>query len=137
MPATVTIKLEGMTELVAAMRRLPVSVRGQVLEGAVRRGAEMIAQGVGARAAGAFQSRAGKLLRTARSLTARMIQVLVRSPEHVLMQIWPRVPYAHLVEGGHRVIPRGGGRGAAPSTSRKARLRRALLQRRAAGTSGT
>jgi len=135
MPATLSIKLEGMTDLLAAMRRLPVVVRGQALEGAVRRGAEVIAQAAGGQAAGAFQSRTGKLLRTARSLTARMIQVLARSPEYVLMQIWPRLPYTHLVEGGHRVVARGPGRGGADRATR-ALLRRALLARRAAGASG-
>ena len=152
---TVSIKLEGMTELVAAMRRLPVEVRERKLEDAVKAGAQIVAQAVSERASGAFQSRSGKLLRAIRqgvSLAQQsLIRTRVRSPEEVLVEVWPRVPYAHLIEGGHRIIARGGGREgifaerlrgrggrfvALSGTSRRAQLRRALLARRGAGAIG-
>ena len=107
MAATISIKLEGMTELVQALRRMPVEVRGQALEKAARSGAEVIAQAAAARAAGAFTSRTGKLMGVIVNLR-KMVRVLVRSPEYVLVQIWPhRVPYAHLIEAGHRLVARG------------------------------
>jgi hypothetical protein len=107
MAATIQIKLEGMTELVQAMRRMPVEVRGQALEKAAISGAEVIAQAAAAAASGAFTSRTGKLMGVIQNLK-KMVRVLVRSPEYVLVQIWPhRVPYAHLIEGGHRLVARG------------------------------
>lgn len=107
MAATIRLKLEGMTELVRALRRMPIGVRGKALEDAARSGAEIIAQAAVARAAGAFTSRSGKLMGVIQN-PKKMVRVLARSPEYVLVQIWPdRVPYAHLIEGGHRLIARG------------------------------
>jgi len=137
MPATLEVKLEGMTELVAAMRRLPLAVRGQALEMAVRSGAELVAATAASRAQGAFRQRSGKLLRAADSMGPSMIQVLARSPEYVLIQVWPRLPYTHLVEGGHRLLARGPGRkGAIRGSAKAVQLRRALLGRRKAGALG-
>lgn len=105
--ATLSVKLEGLPELVDALRQLPVSVRGQVLEASVRAGAEVVARAAGQRAAIAFQSRTGRLLRTAQRVDRQMVRTTIRSPEHVRIEVWPRVPYAHLVEGGHRLVTRG------------------------------
>ena len=126
MAATISLKLEGMTELVQALRRMPVEVRGKALEKAAVSGAEVIAQAAAARAAGAFTSRTGKLMGVVQNLK-KMVRVLVRSPEYVLVQIWPhRVPYAHLIEGGHRLIARG-------SNRRTTRGQRGASGRRARG----
>lgn len=107
MAATIQIKLEGMTELVQALRRMPIEVRGKALEDAARAGAEVIAQAAAARGSGVFTSRTGKLMGAIQN-SKKMVRVLVRSPEYVLVQIWPHgVPYAHLIEGGHRLVARG------------------------------
>lgn len=107
MPATVQVKLEGMKELVQALRRMPIEVRAQKLEQAAVAGATVIAQAAQARAVGAFTSRSGTLMRVVQNLK-KFVRVLSRSPEQVIVQVWPhRIPYAHLIEAGHRLIARG------------------------------
>lgn len=105
--ATLSIKLEGLPELVRALRAMPAAVRGRVLESSVRAGAEIVARAAGQQASTAFISRTGRLLRTAQRLDRRMVRTVIRSPEYVQIDVWPRVPYAHLVEGGHRLVTRG------------------------------
>jgi HK97 gp10 family phage protein len=123
----ITIRLDGLRELQSRLRALSAEVRGGALQRAVQSGANLLADAIAAQAAVAFQSRTGRLARAApRVKTVRVL------PSSVVMEVGPRgVRYAHLVERGHRIVPRGPSRKGADA-ARRAELRRALRARRAA-----
>ncbi len=91
----VTFRIQGLRELSDRLHALPEALGGPVLERSVRAGAELIRADAAARAPRAT----GKL---ARSIALWTLDV---SRDHVSVAVGlRRLPYAHLVEFGHRMV---------------------------------
>ena len=130
----ISLRLEGFRELQSRLRAVSAAARGQALREAVFAGAAILSEAIGIEVQAAFTSHTGKLARAA--VQVRGITAL---PSVVRAEVGPRrLPYAHLVARGHRIIARGPSRkGAETDRAKAARLRRALKARRAGGSLGT
>ncbi|MGH2406183.1 MAG: HK97 gp10 family phage protein, partial [bacterium] len=119
-----TVLIDGLPEL---SRKLDAVAWWQHLERIIPRALTPVLVEARARMP---RGRTGKLLRGGLETRTE------RRQGGIQVAVGARVPYGHLVEAGHRLVARGGGRGFAPSRRRRAELRSALKARRARGAIG-
>lgn len=94
----------GGRELAHALRRLPRAIAQEILETAVVSGAGILRESAAAKCSRpAIRRRPG----TVRLADSIKVTVTEKSPSSVTVNVGTRVPYAHLVEYGHQIIPRG------------------------------
>lgn len=149
----VSLTFTGGRELVAALRSLPAIVATEILETAVVAAAGLLRTAVAAKAPRPATRRRPGTVRLADSFKVTVIE---KDRAHTVVQVGTRVPYAHLVEYGHQIVPRGPTRATrvsvtrvsakgrttkrwemmAPEQERRRALRAALKQRRAGGSRG-
>jgi hypothetical protein len=97
--ADFSVKITGLRELFARLQQLPIVMRGPALERALHFAAVPIRDGAVARA----RRLTGKL---ASSIDMWTVE---RAPDRTVVAVGvKRLPYAHLVEYGHRLVARGG-----------------------------
>lgn len=94
----------GGRELAHALRRLPRAIAQEVLEMAVVSGAGIIREAAAAKCPRPSVRRRPGTVRLADSIK---VTVTEKAPSFVTVTVGTRVPYAHLVEYGHQVVPRG------------------------------
>lgn len=117
----------GGKELAAALRKLPDAVSKNLLSGAVLAGAGIIRDAAAARCPRSPLHR-GKGVRLADSIK---VSVTESTRAYVTANVGTKVPYAHLVEYGHQIVPRGPNRVtvASVTTVSKSGRSRTRLQR--------
>lgn len=100
------VRWEGTRELARALRRLPEIVAEQILEQAVVVGADIIRQAAAERAPRAAVRARGRH-GTVRLADSFKVTVTEKSRSFVTVNVGTKIPYAHLVEYGHQIVPRG------------------------------
>jgi len=127
---TISMRIEGLRELQAALKALGPEVSEAILTRGLREAGEALEQEIATRTPVAPEPhRRGKSPGVMRESVTTT--VAFQSPVEARVTVGPRVAYAHLVEFGHAIIARGPGKGV------KAGARRtALKARRAAGAIG-
>jgi HK97 gp10 family phage protein len=98
------LRFDGGAELVRALRELPKAVRENVLEAAVVAGGAILRDATAAKAPRHDPRRRPGTVRLADSFK---ITVTEQSHAFVTVNVGTRVPYAHLLEYGHQIVPRG------------------------------
>lgn len=98
------ISFQGGPELVKALRSLPRAIAAEILETAVVSGAGIVRAAAAAKCARPAKRRRPGTVRLADSIKVTVTEKL---PSLVTVHVGTRVPYAHLVEYGHQIIPRG------------------------------
>lgn len=151
------ITFTGGKELARALRELPEAIATNVLSGAVLAGANIVREAAAARARGHavlsgnwHQRRRPGTVRLSDSIKATVTE---RGRSFVTASVGTKVRYAHLVEYGHQIIPRGPTRARVSITTVRVSkrtgkqvvstrfgldpmARRALFERRDAGSRG-
>ncbi|HWO88451.1 MAG TPA: HK97-gp10 family putative phage morphogenesis protein [Gemmatimonadales bacterium] len=136
MADSMSLRVEGLRELRQSLRELGPQMSERVLSGALRAAAADVEAEIRSRApvASARHRRGkqpGELLRSIRTT------VEWQSSEEARVSVGPRVPYGHLVEAGHAIVPRGPTRrGRKLGKEGRARLRALLKARQASGAIG-
>lgn len=109
----------GGKELARALRVLPDAVATDILETAVVAGAGILREAVALRAPRGSRHHAG--VRLADSIFAKVTE---HSRSYVTVNVGTNKPYAHLVEYGHQIVPRGPGRAASAERANRRRAAR-------------
>lgn len=120
----------GGKELAAALRQLPAAIAQNVLEKSVVAGAEVVRASATMRCPRPTVRRRPGTLALADSIK---ITVTERARSFVTVNVGTKVKYAHLVEYGHQIVPRGPNRAGSESA---AMGRRAARASRAVGARG-
>lgn len=94
----------GGKELVAALRRIPEAVAERVLAGAVMAGGGIIQEAAAAKAPRAAERRRPNTVRLGDSIQTTVTE---KGRSFVTVNVGTKVKYAHLVEYGHQIVPRG------------------------------
>lgn len=94
----------GGRELAKALRRLPRAVATEILETAVVAGAGIVRAAAVAKCPRPAQRRRPGTVRLSDSIKVTVTEKL---PSLVEVAVGTKVPYAHLIEYGHQIIPRG------------------------------
>lgn len=110
----------GGKELARALRLLPDAVATDILETSVVAGAGLLREAVAMRAPRRSTRRGG--VRLADSF---FVKITEQSRSYVTVNVGTKVPYAHLVEYGHQIVPRGPGRAASAERAARRRVTRA------------
>jgi HK97 gp10 family phage protein len=98
------LTFRGGLEMARALRQLPRAIAEEVLETAVVAGASIIRAAAAQKAPRPAERRRPGTVRLADSIK---VTVTEKSHAFVTVNVGTRVPYAHLVEYGHQIIPRG------------------------------
>lgn len=110
----------GGKELAAALRKLPELVATEVLETAVVAGAGILREAAALRA-----PRPGIRRRTGIRLADSIkVTVTEKTRSAVTVNVGTKVPYAHLVEFGHQIVPRGPGRAVSAARANRRKVSR-------------
>lgn len=99
-----SMRFEGGRELARALRELPAIVAAELLETAV-----LSAGGI-LRAAAAAKVPRGEIRRrpgTIRLADSLQVKTAELTRSQVVVEVGTKVPYAHLIEYGHQIVPRG------------------------------
>ena len=99
-----TLKLEGFAEFARALRQLPKHISADIIESALFAGGHVIRNAAVGKAPHPEKRRRPKTVRLADS-----IRFFPREKDaaHAIVDVGTRVRYAHLVEYGHQIVPRG------------------------------
>lgn len=98
------LRFEGGKELARALRRLPELVAQEILEQAVVVGADIIREGAAQRASWPHERRRPGTIALADSIK---VTVTEKARSFVTVNVGTKVRYAHLLEYGHQIVPRG------------------------------
>lgn len=94
----------GGEQLAQTLRRLPAAVATNVLSGSLLAGGGIIRDAAAMRAPRPAVRRRARGVRLGDSIR---VQVTEQSTAYATAAVFTRIPYAHLVEYGHQIVPRG------------------------------
>ncbi|MGH2670865.1 MAG: HK97-gp10 family putative phage morphogenesis protein [bacterium] len=125
----VQMDFKGGKQLEHALLQLPKELRGEILSQSLVAGADPIRVAAAARA----RVRRGRRRRPGTVELADSIRISLGEQDatHAVVDVGTKIPYAHLVEFGHRIVPRGPSR---KGLEGRRRLRVALRERQSSAT---
>lgn len=98
------LTFHGGKELARALRQIPRAIAQEILETAVVAGAGIVRAAAAAKCPRPAERRRPGTVRLSDSIK---VVVTEKAPSYVTVNVGTKVPYAHLVEYGHQVVPRG------------------------------
>lgn len=98
------LHFKGGREFAQFLKRLPGEISGEILETSVNAGAVIIQTRAKEKCPKPAERRRPGTVRLADSINVATAE---KDAAHVVVNVGTNVPYAHLVEYGHQIVPRG------------------------------